>query len=239
MKLAKILSGIAAILLAGGVVNAEIVSLSYNATHVVGSADINFALNKFDARLGTLTGVSVNVVYSTLQGSVSITNNDLGQVTVNSYDSLFRVKQSVENNLGFTAQLATKSNVKTTPTWVSATLTANQTKSFTINGSQNFTNFETNPQDIDSSFFAAYTSSDGSGTVVFQSSNTQSITTSGSSYTVNSAGAGANTKLEVVYTYDNSPVPVPEASTVIVQLLIVAGGVWMFVRRRRAAAVRA
>ena len=90
---------------------------------------------------------------------------------------------------------------------------------------------------IDSGSWGNY---EGNGTIKFNAGVVTTGTVKNSNNnTFNSALSTANTTLTITYTYDAGPVPVPEASTVIVQLLIVAGGVWMFVRRRRAAAVRA
>ena len=47
----------------------------------------------------------------------------------------------------------------------------------------------------------------GSGTVTFQAKNSQSITTTGSSYTLNSGTSGANTQISVIYTYTAIPEP--------------------------------
>jgi len=93
-------------------------------------------------------------------------------------------------------------------------------------------------QVIDQMYWAAYSSINGNEFIDLQATDIQAVTTTGSVFELDSSNAKANTQLMVTYTYDT--VPVPEPSTVIVQLLICAGGVGLFVvRRRRAAAVRA
>jgi len=235
MQLTKIFAGITAILLAGSALNAE--TVSFTSTQKVVSSFTDFYLGKFDTGLGTLTGVSVNVVYSTLTGSILFTNNDVTAASVDSFDSYLTVRQAALNDLGYTQVNGTRSNVVTTPNWKTTVLPGNTSQTFTISGGQNLVTNST--ETIDSGYWAAYSSIGGGGNVTFQAKDIQSVATTGTSFALDSALAGANTQLTVTYTYDAGPVPVPEASTVIVQLLIVAGGVWMFVRRRRAAAVRA
>jgi len=68
--------------------------------------------------------------------------------------------------------------------------------------------------------------------VAFQAvDDTVLLVTGSQSFTQGVALSKGNTTLTVTYTYDT--VPVPEPSTVIVQLLICAGGVGLFVVRRR------
>ena len=235
MQLTKILSGIAAILLVGSALNAETVTV--NKTQTVNDVYADISVAKFNTGLyGTLTGVSVNVVYSTLEGGTTITNNTASEATVTGYDSTFSIKQKATNTLGYTAHSANIMDVHTTPDWNTEIIAAYGSMLFTIDSNQNFlTDYS---QNISAAFFNAYQSVDGSGFVFFQAKETNAISATGGNFSVTGT-PGAKTQIQITYTYDPGPVPVPEASTVIVQLLIVAGGVWMFVRRRRAAAVRA
>ena len=235
MKLAKFLSGIAAVLLVGGTLNAA--TISYTSTQKAGSTYVNFYLGKFDTGLGTLTGVTVNVVYSTLAGSILFTNQDATAASIGSFDSTVSVRQAPLSNLGYTQVNGTVYDVVTSPDWNTTVLLGHASETFTIGNGQNaLTN---RASTIDSNYWNAYSSAEGVGTVNFQVKNIQSVTTTGSSYTLDSTNAGANTQLTVTYTYDAGPVPVPEPSTVIVQILVFSAGVWAFVRHRRQTATTA
>lgn len=236
MKLTKILSGIAAILLVGNSLNAA--SVSYNATKTVDSIGINFALGKFDTGLGTLTGVSLTI-YSEGQGTFQITNTDpTSPARVKNYNnSLF-----LTANDGGMADYTSSTLVETTTPSTAGLgnlLAANTSRTYTINSGQVLVNNVV--LDINSSAWGNYRSAGGSGTVSFDAATSPSITVTGATYAANTNNSTASTTLTLTYTYDAGPgpVPVPEASTVIVQMLIVSGGIWMFIRRRRAAAVRA
>jgi hypothetical protein len=239
LKLAKILSGIAAILLVGSSLNAE--TVTFTQTQTVGLNYADFYLGKFNTGLGTLTGVSVNVVYSTLTGSILVTNKIAGNATVSKFWSDVIVRQAGVDGIGTLGYdinySPTLRGVATTPSWVTTVIPGNTSQTFTINGGQNV--LTNDNVIIAAGYWAAYSSLGGVGNVNFQALNSQTVSTTGGVYEMDSTLAGASTQLQIVYTYDAGPVPVPEASTVIVQLLIVAGGVWMFVRRRRAAAARA
>ena len=236
MKLTKTLAGIAAILLAGSALNAA--TVSFTQTQTVGSNYVDFYLGKFSTGLGTLTGVSVNVVYSTLTGSFIFTNQIATNARINAFNSAVTVMDpSLLGDLGYSTVHGTVYDVATSPKWQTTILPGHTSQTYTINATQNaLTN---NTQTIDPAYWDAYSSIGGIGTVDLQINDLQTITSTGSSYSVDSSLAGASTQLTITYTYTAGPVPVPEASTVIVQMLIVAGGVWMFVRRRRATAVRA
>jgi hypothetical protein len=229
MKLTKILSGIAAILLVGSSLNAE--TSNSTQTLAVGSS-ANFTLGKFNTGLGTLTGVELTI-YSVEQGYAYVSNTSTTNTATvkNLTDSLYvkslQLDQTEYNGL--------PKYFATTPPTSGAgnSLLPSSSRNYYVSGNQSVAN-ETFV--ISSEYWSAYS---GSGSVFFDANNSASISVSGATFFGDNTNVTANTTLTLKYTYDAGPVPVPEASTVIVQLLIVAGGVWMFVRRRRAAAVRA
>ena len=219
--------------------NAGQTSATTNSTQTIsvaaGSTYTDFYLGKFNTGLGTLTGVEVNVVYSTLAGSVLYTNGEGTPESIGLYDSAVTVKGAVAG-LGFSQRNGTVYDVVTSPNWATTELAGNTSQLFTIGNNQNA--LANDKQSIGSGYWAAYSSIGGVGSVLFQVRDVNNIQSTGAVYTVDSSGSAANTQLMVTYTYDT--VPVPEPSTVIVQLLICAGAVGLFVvRRRRAAAVRA
>jgi len=113
MKTTKFLAA-AAMALSAISLNAE--TVSYTATHAVGSASTDFYLGKFNTGLGTLTGVEVNVVYSTLTGSILFTNKDAGNASVGAFNSTVSVQDpTAEGVLGYTQEYGYVNNVKTTP----------------------------------------------------------------------------------------------------------------------------
>jgi len=216
-----ILTCLAAILIATSAQAAQTKTVSFSDTHTVGSAYTDFYLGKFNAGLGTLTAVQVTVDFSTLAGSISLTNPDVGAATVLSFDSTVTVKGT---GLGYATSIVAVEGVVTTPDWKTTVIAGGGTQVFTIAGGQNAITNST--QTIGSGFFSAYM---GSDTVAFQARDVQGVSTSGSSYTMNATAAGASTKMTVTYTYD----AVPEPTTI--GLLAVAGGVILLaVRRRRA-----
>ena len=226
MKLiTKTLAGIASLLLLGQGLNAN--TISFSDTKTIGTTFSNISLGKFDTGLGTLTGVQVTVDFSTLVGSVSVTNGTASAVFVNHFNSDDTVKAT---SLGYTTTYGTVHDVVTSPDWNTTNILAGGTQVFTITGGQNVLSSST--QSIGSGYYSAYESVGGTGTVDFQAQNIQSVTTTGAVYSVDSSAAGASTKMTVTYTYT----AVPEPTTV--GLLLGAGGLGIVaaVRRRRAKA---
>jgi len=240
MKLAKTLSGIAAILLAGSSVYAA-TSNSTLTKDATGGIMVNFALGKFDTGLGTLTGVTLTV-FCIEQGYSTVSN--LSLTTAVKVKSLTDYIEVVSNQTDATDYVSSSKTFITNPSTAGIngnSLPANTTRSYTINATQILVNNETVA--ITSDYWAAYSSIGGVGTVSFDAVNAPNISVTGAEATLNNNNVTANTTLTLTYTYDVNPgpVPVPEASTVIVQLLIVGAGIGLFVirRRRTLAAVRA
>ena len=202
-------------------------TVSYtSSTQLVQSSFLDFNLGQFDISLGALTGVAVTVDFATLQGAFTVHNNDVTLSTITDYQSLFSINGST-NALGYTSQSnVTIDRVSTTPSWAT-NIAALSLQTFTINGGQDFTSYLAHQTvNIAPGYFSAY---EGSGSVTFQARDVQSITTTGSSYTLDSGSAGATTQLTVTYTYS----PVPEPSTFILFSLGVLALVMIY---RRSAA---
>lgn len=230
MKLiTKTLAGIASLLLLAQGLNAD--TVSYNATHIAGSADTSFLLNQFNTSLfGTLTGVTVTVDYSTLSGSFTVKNTGTSSATVTGYSSNIDIWGSTAG-IGFSELITSlgghSGTIITSPDWSGYYLAAGDSQAFTIGSNQSF--YTNVVQNIASGNLNAYK---GSGTVLLKANNTQTITTSGSSYELTSGAAGANTSITVTYTYD----AVPEPTTVGLLLGASGLGIVAAVRRRRAKA---
>ena len=229
MKLGKTLLGIASLLLAASALHANpSPTVSFNATHTVSSGYVDFYLGKFDINLGTLTGVQITIVGSTMTGSILFTNNDVTSAEVASFDSTLTVRQAPSSELGYSIYGNTLYDVVTTPAWQGLTVAGESSQTFYIDANQSVATPNGN-QDIASGNWAAYSSVGGTGTVNFQARDVQSIATTGDTYSMSGASAGADTELMVTYYYT---VPVPEPSSLVV-LLFVGAGVGMFVIRRR------
>jgi hypothetical protein len=228
MKLTKTLFCIAALLLASSTLNAD--TVSFNATKSVDSIGINFALGKFDTGLGTLTGLSLTI-HSVGEGAFLITNTSLTDPArvKNFSNSLF-----LTANDGGMADYTSSTLVETTTPATAGLgnlLPANTSRTYTIDAGQVLVNNIV--LSINSSAWGNYQSAGGIGTASFDAATSPSITVVGAAYAANTNNATANTELTLAYTYTSGPVPAPEPSTVVVQLLIAAAGVWFFVRRRR------
>jgi len=215
-----ILTCLAAILIAA---SAPAATVSFSDTHTIGSTYADFSLAKFDSGLGALTGVQIKVDFSTLAGSMTVTNGEVVTVTVGQFKSYFDLAENL--TLGV-AEYNPSKTVTTSPAWQTTVIAAGGTQTFTVSAQNLATNYTEN---ILSDYFSAYQSAGGLGTVVLSANDSQIITTTGSIYSVNSSALGASTKMTVTYTYT----AVPEPGTI--GLLAVAGGVILLaVRRRRA-----
>ena len=192
---------------------------NYSNTSIAGNSFGNFVVQNFDSSLGTLTGVEVQLVTSSLQGSVGVTNGDASTVLVNQFDSYLTV-QGATGGLGYTTAHDTIYSVVTSPDWNTTNIPAYALQTFNISSAQNFS---ISSQSIASGYWGVYESAGATGTETFQVKNVQSITTTGAVYTVDSSSAGANTQLEVTYTY------IPEPSAALLGGLGLLG----LIRRRR------
>ncbi len=193
---------------------------NYSSITVAGSSYSGYNVAKFDASLGTLTGVQVTVPISELQGSALVTNPTLGTVSVNNFDSTYYVYGS-SGSLGYTGQVVGIgfSGVATSPDWNSTTIGGSASQTFSVTPGQSYA---VTPETITSTYWSAYS---GSGNVTFEIKNNFTITTTGASYTVDTSGAGANSQVAVTYTY--TPIPEPVAA-----LLGGIGLITLFRRRR-------
>jgi len=183
---------------------------------------LNFDVNKFNSDLGTLTGVVVNVTSSNLLGSPIVNNTTTGVVNLSACTDIFAVN-GTSSGLGYADDNKTRLNVGTTDPWALATIQPNSSKTFAINAGQSTV---INAQTIDPSYFSAYQTSGGAGSVTFQAQNIFSITTTGTSYEVNASDVGVNTQFSVAYTYT----PIPEPSAILLGGL---GALTLLQRRRR------
>jgi hypothetical protein len=230
MKLLKILAGIAAILLVGSALNAE--TVSYNATHNATTGGVDFYLNKFNTTLGTLTGVNVTIYSIQNSGNFTLTSNDPTGVNISAWsDSLYVTDSNGGTGLPYfsgTVAVGVSPMPQSIPGFGLQLFTITSTPYYANNVSVNITGN-----------YTGYESVGGVGNATFNAKLFPSVSSTGGGLNTNYTNMTANSTLTITYTYSTGPVPVPEASTVIVQLLIVAGGDWMFVRGRRAAAVRA
>jgi len=193
----------------------------YSSTIDVHTTYLDFNVAKFNTNLGTLTGVQVSVVQSSLIGSVNVTNNALTNTTVNVFDTTFTARQKSTNTLGYSQSSSIFYEVATTADWNVTTIAPAQTITFTANNGQAYTIAS---QNIAEDFFANYSSVGGTGTVDFQSRSIPTITTTGGSYAVNSDEFATTTQFAVTYTYT-----IPEPSAALLGGL----GMLCLLRRRR------
>lgn len=189
----------------------------------------NLNLSKFNTGLGTLTGVTVTVSFLDLSGSFDITTPTATSVTFLSASGQTTLVQGTNNTLGFTGYTNTTS-VTTSP-GINTFIPGNSTTNFAVTPVNVLTGLS---QSINNTFWSAYQTA-GSGNIVFSLTKNPTITVSGGSYNVDSTAFVANSQMVVTYDYDPS-VAVPEPSTAIAGALVVAVGLVVSARRRRARA---
>lgn len=218
-------------LLINSIIGAALVSSASAASYTVNSgsavnlgisgSDVQFVIPQFNTSLGTLTGVTVKVVQSTLTGSFEITNNGETGFTVDKVTTDFRVKQNTAG-LGYAPQLVEIDPLVTTPSSnPSPTISPSASQIFTITAGQGYT---ISNQIIDGTYFAAYS---GAGNVVFDIRNRGIVTVSGATYTVDTTNTYTTTQMEITYTYTEA-IPEPSAAA-----LAGLGALALLRRRRR------
>jgi hypothetical protein len=194
----------------------------------VGAVSTAISLAKFDSTLGTLTGVRIQADFSHLVGSIDVTNDSVGAAFLSAYNNSLSVSNSAIGYYAVGDVIVTKGNIATTPDWHTTSIGSGLLQTFAVNAQSysagqlgNFT------LDIASGYFGLYESVGGAGSVTLDATSAPSITTTGTSYTLDSSLAFANTQLAVIYTY-----AVPEPSTMVFTILL-AGGMGLMVLRRR------
>lgn len=228
-----------ALLAAGSWSNAAPIGASISYTNSASAATTNganIALNKFDTTLGTLTDVIVTVNFLSLGGSFSVTSPTATPTSVLASPAPGGrprlIDPSVGGTLGFTnfnASGTTIYPVATTPSLPpNFAVPGNSTQVFTITSTNVLAN---SIQNINSSFWSAYQSVGGVGSVVFQVLQAPRIVTSGS---LNASAFLATADMTVTYNYNPA---VPEPGTWAVGALLLGGAVYTFWRRRQNVAV--
>lgn len=214
-------------LLVAGEAGAGILTYSGTATAVGNGPFAPLSLPKFDTTLGTLDAVTVTVDYSKLFGSFSVTADALNEESVNveAAEGRVTVRQNPANALGFTQLGQTAFSVGTTPA-LPVAVSPGSSQSFTVTSQDVFVN---SAQTIGSSFWSAYESAGGSGTVDFQFRNVPAITATGGDFSVSVSNFQVETAMTVTYAY--TPVPVPEPSTYA--MAAAAAGLLGLMRRRQ------
>ena len=203
-------------------VSAAISYSEWSTTAVTGASYSDYAVAKFNSDLGTLTGVEVTVNISHLQGSFKVINPDaVTSLTVGALDATMTVRQAPSSGLGYTQTPAYLYNIATTPPWASVTILPSSSQVFLVDAGQDYT---FSPQTITPTYWSAYQSSGGLGTVTFQAKNVPIASITGGVATQDPSLTVANTQFQVTYTYT-----VPETSAALLGGL----GLLTLLRRRR------
>jgi hypothetical protein len=214
-------------------------TLSFTNNNVAGGNNTfaNIALNKFDTGLGTLTDVVVTVNFTTIGGSFDVTtpSNSFTDAEVNSADARITIRQSSLNSLGFTQIGQATFGVGTTPGLPFIVPAPSGSQTFGVTGTNVFIGLS---QNIDSSFWSAYQSAGGVGSVVFQVRNNPDINISGGVFALNALAFTADANMTVTYTY-NPSAPIPEPGTWAAGLLLLGGAAYSVWRRRKNSAAPA
>lgn len=209
--------------------HAAILSYTNTATAGGNNTPFNLTLSKFNTGLGTLTGVTVTVSFSDLSGSFDISTPTATSVDFLSAAADTILIQGTNNTLGFTGY--TNSTTVTTTPGTNTTIPGNSTTNFAVTPVNVLTNLS---QLISNTFWSAYQTA-GSGNIVFSLIQDPDISVSGGSFNVDSTAFIANSQMVVTYDYDPS-VAVPEPATAVAGALVIAVGLVVSARRRRARA---
>jgi hypothetical protein len=208
-------------------------TLSFTNNAVAGGNNTfaNIALNKFDTGLGTLTDVVVTVNFTTIGGSFLVTtpNDSFTDAEVNTSDARITIRQATTNSLGFTQLGQTVFGVDTTPSLTYIVPAPSGSQTFGVTSTNVFVGLS---QNINSSFWSAYQSIGGVGSVVFQVRNNPDINVSGGVFSLNALAFTADANMTVTYTY-NPSTPIPEPGTWAAGILLVSGAAYSAWRRRQ------
>ena len=177
----------------------------------------NFSLGKFDARLGTLTGVTITIKRADLQGSFKVTPLDSATAYVSSLTSYIQMQ-----GVGFTLSKSYIDEIGTNPVWSETPLTMGSPTEFTIATGSQYPVAGTS-RTITSGYWNDYISSNGTGTVVVQAKDSFTVALSAGTSSQDVTKISAPTEVEVTYSYDAFPDEVPESSTWV----MILGGVGM------------
>ena len=214
-----------------GAAHAASVSFTNNATAAGNNTYVNLALGKFDTGLGTLIGVVVTVNFNTIGGSftVSTPNDSLTPADVNSADARITIRQATTNSLGFTQIGQSTFGVVTTPSLMYSVPAPSGSETFAVTSTNVFVN---NVQNISSTFWGAYQSAGGLGSVIFQVRNNPDINISGGVFTLNALAFTSTADMTVTYNYTPTA-PIPEPGTWAVGALLLGGAAYTMWRRRQ------
>lgn len=215
----------------------NVVSFTNNAVAAGNNTFVNIALNKFDTGLGTLTDVVVTVNFTTIGGNftVSTPGDSFTPADVESAAARVTVRQATTNSLGFTQLGQTSFGVSTSPGLTYTVPAPSGSQVFAVSSTNVFVN---NSQNISSSFWSAYQSAGGAGSVIFQVRNNPDITVSGGVFNLNALAFTADANMTVTYTY-NPTTAVPEPGTWAVGALLVGVAAYTLSRRRQSTVVEA
>lgn len=209
-------------------------TISYSGTSTAPGTNsfVSLALPKFDASLGTLDSVTVNVDFARVSGTFSVGATTATAATVNDDPTpavRITIRQDASNSLGFTQIGAANYDFSVSQT-LPFTVPGNSSQVFDVIQNDVIAN---NSQSIGSGSFSSYASPGGSGTIIFEVRNNPVINISGGTFALDAATVLLETAMTVTYAY--TPVPVPEPST-WAMAAAGAGLVGLIRWRRRAAA---
>jgi len=228
MKTLLSLFAITALAVTGLAAPGNSISFTNNATAQGDGVPVNLALGKFDTGLGTLNSVVVTINFGSLGGSFDVTASPVNAANVTSASGIPSVQAAPTNSLGFTSSAPGLVGVTTSPS-LAFSVPAGTLQTFSVNS----TNWVANSaQNINSSFWGAYQSAGGVGSVIFQVANTPFIFISGGGYTLNATAFTATADMTVTYNYSPTAA-VPEPGTWAVGALLLGGAAYTVWRRRQ------
>jgi hypothetical protein len=210
---------------------AQAATLTYNATENVTTNPTSFTFSQFNASYGTLTAVELLINSSVPAGDITITNSSpTTPVSVDEVTTRFRL--TANSTLGITAYNGAYETLVVDPDVSTPfSLSPSTSQVFLIDPGQSLLS---SPQTKTSSLtnFSPYI---GGGNISFLTSIQNNISTTGSSFNVDSTNYYSATAMSLRYTYTVGPSPVPETGQVVASLLLLGGiGGYIFIKRRRA-----